>query len=83
MIVIGYIYYSNIIIISFVSDGVFSFMETFEKQSLDVMTKLYDSSLEQNELEERQRDVSKDIEIYSIIVWYLSLDQQKSLRLEA
>lgn len=68
MIVIGYIYYSNIIIISFVSDGVFSFMETFEKQSLDVMTKLYDSGLEQNELEERQRDVSKDIEIYSIII---------------
>ena len=43
-------------------------METFEKQSLDVMTKLYDSGLEQNELEERQRDVSKDIEIYSIII---------------
>ena len=60
--------FSNIIIISFISDGVFSFMETFEKQSLDVMTKLYDSGLEQDELEERQRDVREQTEIHSIII---------------
>lgn len=43
-------------------------METFERQSLDVMTKQYDSDLEQKELEERQRDVREHIEIYSIIM---------------